>query len=272
MNLQALKILTDHYANSDKMPVIFIGHGHPMNALLDNQFTRSLLQIGTILPQPTAILMISAHWQTQGTYVSTNTRTKAIYDFGRFDDRLFQMKYEPAGHPQLANELIKTVTHTKVMADNDMGLDHGAWTVLHYLYPKADVPVFEMSIDYTQPPPFHYQLGKDIQSLRKKGVLIISSGNIVHNLYAADFYHMDAQPYDWVIEFDEEVKKHIEKGDHQALIDYHKLGKAASYAVPTNDHYLPMLYTLGLLEKEEQIIQLYEGYQNASVSMRCFSS
>lgn len=272
MNLRELKVATDQFALSEKMPVLFIGHGHPMNALLDNNFTRTLQQIGQTLPKPNAVLMISAHWQTKGTYVSTNAHPRAIYDFGRFDDRLFEMKYEPPGHPQMAKELIKSVTYTKVLEDNNMGLDHGAWTVLQYIYPKADVPVFEMSIDYTQPTAFHYQLGHALRQLREKGVLIISSGNIVHNLYAADFYNMDAKPFEWAIAFDEVVKEKINAGDHQSLIDYHKMGLAASYAVPTNDHYLPMMYTLGLLDKAEAVKHLFEGYQNASVSMRCFSS
>ncbi len=271
MNLHDLKNQTDHFGKSAKMPVVFIGHGHPMNALLDNSFTQALQKMGTQFEAPNAILMISAHWQTMGSFVSTNQHPKTIYDFGRFDDRLFQLTYEPPGHPAVAKMVMESIQSANVKPDAQMGLDHGAWTVLRHIFPQANIPVLELSIDYSKPPAFHYQLGKELKSLREKGVLIMSSGNIVHNLYAADFYNMEATPFDWAIAFDEQVKKILTAGDHQSLVDYQKLGTAARYAIPTNDHYLPMLYTLGLMDKNEQVNYLFEGYQNASISMRCFS-
>jgi 4,5-DOPA dioxygenase extradiol len=182
MKLNNLKNITDGFSTSAKMPVLFIGHGHPMNAILDNNFTQSLIQLGKNIEKPNAILVISAHWETVGTYVSTNPYPSTIYDFGNFDKKLFDIKYEPNGHPELAKELIKSVESTQIKEDKSMGLDHGAWTVLKFIFPKADVPVFEMSMDYSKSAEFHYSLGKELAKLRKKGVMIICSGNIVHNL------------------------------------------------------------------------------------------
>lgn len=270
MQLNELKAITDHFQRSKKMPVLFIGHGHPMNAILDNDFTKSLTKLGKTIEKPNAILVISAHWETVGTFVSTNNTPRTIYDFGRFDERLFEIKYEPKGHPDLAKEVIKSITSIEVKEDAGMGLDHGAWTVLKYIFPAADVPVFEMSMDYTKSPFFHFGLGKELKALREKGVLILCSGNIVHNLYKLDWNNIDAKPFDWNIEFDNFVKTKIEERNFKTLVEYQNTSNAAKLSIPTNDHYLPMLYSLGMIDKDEPINQLYEGYQYASISMRCF--
>lgn len=252
------------------MPALFIGHGHPMNALLNNSFTQRLQRIGKEIDKPNAILILSAHWETKGTYVSTNPWPKTIYDFGRFDDRLFDIIYEPQGHPELAKEVISLVKNTSVIEDETMGLDHGAWTVLKYIYPKQDIPVFQLSIDYSKDADFQYQLGQQIKSLRKKGVLIIGSGNIVHNLGRMDWNDIDAKPFDWNLEFDYQVKELLEKREFQELVNFKNLGKAARISIPSNDHYFPMLFSLGLYERSDEIEQIYEGYQYGGISMRCF--
>ncbi len=270
MKLNDLKNITDSFTTSAKMPVLFIGHGHPMNAILDNNFTQSLTKLGKPIEKPNAVLVISAHWETVGTFVSTNPFPRTIYDFGNFDKKLFDIKYEPKGHPELAKELIKTIETVKIKEDNSMGLDHGAWTVLKFIFPKADVPVFEMSMDYSKGAEFHYSLGKELAKLRKKGVMIICSGNIVHNLNILDWNNIDAKPFDWNVEFDNLVKKNIDNRTFNSLVNFQNLGKAAKLSIPTTDHYYPMLYSLGMVQKDEPIKHIYEGYQYGGISMRCF--
>ncbi len=273
MKLQELNTIAQQYqARDKKMPVLFIGHGHPINAILDNDFTQTLTNLGKQIDRPNAILVISAHWETVGTYVSVNPNPRTIYDFGRFDDRLFNVVYKPGGHAELARELKTIVTLTDVLEDEKMGLDHGAWTVLKFIRPDADIPVFEMSIDYTKGPQYHYELGIQLKALRKKGVLIISSGNIVHNLQLTNWHDIDARPYDWNIEFDHIVKENIDNRNFKSLVNYNLLGKTAGLSIPTNDHYLPMLYTLGLIDDNDEIKHIYEGFQFASMSMRCFQA
>lgn len=270
MKLSELHSLSQGFGETKKMPALFIGHGHPMNALLNNSFTQRLQRIGKEIDKPNAILILSAHWETKGTYVSTNPWPKTIYDFGRFDDRLFDIIYEPQGHPELAKEVISLVKNTSVIEDETMGLDHGAWTVLKYIYPKQDIPVFQLSIDYSKDAVFQYQLGQQIKSLRKKGVLIIGSGNIVHNLQRMDWNDINAKPFDWNLEFDYQVKELLEKREFQELVNFKNLGKAARISIPSNDHYFPMLFSLGLYERSDEIEQIYEGYQYGGISMRCF--
>lgn len=255
--------------NTERMPVFFIGHGNPMNALYDNAFTKKLNTIRNTISKPKAILVVSAHWLTRGTYVSTNPSPKTIYDFGGFPDELFKVKYEPKGSPELAKELKQKVNYTTVSEDNTMGLDHGAWTILKHIYPAADIPTFQLSIDYSKPPSYHYELAKQLNYLRDKGVVIIGSGNIVHNLGMVDFYNPN-NVYDWAREFDSTVKNLLDKGDDNSLIHYEKLGKSAELSIPTNDHYLPMLYILGLKNKGEQVTTLYESLEMGSLSMRSF--
>lgn len=268
MKIQELETIANGFTKTEKMPVLFIGHGHPMNALFDNTFTQSLQRIGKTIQRPNAIMVVSAHWQTKGTFVSLNPAPHTIYDFGGFDDKLFQVKYEPAGHPELAKEVIKQLP--LVQEDHEMGLDHGAWTVLKFIYPHADIPVFQLSIDYTQSPAKHFEMARSLQKMREKGVLIVGSGNIVHNLRRVDFYNIDANVQDWAIEFDTIVKNRVNDRNFNSLIDYKKLGASALMSVPTEDHYIPMIYTLGLASENEPITYLYEGFQFANISMRCF--
>ncbi|WP_439698223.1 4,5-DOPA dioxygenase extradiol [Mucilaginibacter sp. AW1-7] len=273
MKLQELATIAGNFPLREKnMPLLFIGHGHPMNALWDNDFTRTLTKLGQSLDRPSAVLVISAHWETVGTYVSVNPAPRTIHDFGGFPEELFRVKYEPQGHPELARELKSLVSLTDVMEDHDMGLDHGTWTVLKFIWPEADVPVFEMSMDYSKDAAFHFRLGEQLKALRRKGVLILCSGNIVHNLRMIDWRNIDAQPYDWNFEFDGFVKEQLEHRNFGALINYDKAGLAARMSIPTNDHYLPLMYAIGLIEKSEPIKHIYEGYQFGSLSMRCFQA
>jgi 4,5-DOPA dioxygenase extradiol len=270
MKLREFENVSNSFSSTKRMPLLFLGHGHPMNALFDNSFTQKLTQFGRTIEKPNAVMMISAHWETKGTFVSVNPKPKTIYDFGRFDDRLFQIKYEPQGHPELAREVTKAAPMFNIKEDVNMGLDHGAWTVLKYLFPDVDVPVFQLSIDYTQPPQYHYTLASALKKMREKGVLIIGSGNIVHNLRILDWGNINAKPFDWAVEFDSLVKSRLSANDFDALVNYSKFGKLAEMAIPSNDHYLPMIYTLGLADKNEQVRYLYEGMQYGSISMRCF--
>lgn len=273
MKLQELNQVTQSYQNRDKkMPVLFIGHGHPLNALLDTDFSRALTKMGRELEKPNAILVISAHWETVGTYVSMTTAPRTIHDFGPFNNQLYQMTYPAPGHPELAKEVAGIVSLTDVMEDHTMGLDHGAWTILNYIRPEADIPVFEMSIDFTKNPEYHFQLGHQLKELRNKGVLIVCSGNIVHNLRLSDWQHIDALPQDWNMEFDDKVKTNIDQYNFKTLIQYQLMGEAALLSIPTNDHYLPMLYCLGMIDKNETIKHIYEGYQFGGISMRCFQA
>ncbi len=268
IKIKEFDALTGTFSKTEKMPVLFIGHGHPMNALFDNSFTRTLQNIGRSIERPNAIMVVSAHWETQGTYVSINPRPKTIYDFGGFDEALFKVKYEPSGSPELAKEVIKHLPFVK--EDHNMGLDHGAWTVLKFLFPKADVPVFQLSIDSTQSPQKHFEMAQALQKMREKGVLIIGSGNIVHNLGLLDWRNIDAKTDDWALEFDATVKNKLNSNDFKELVNHRSLGKAAQLSIPTEDHYLPMIYTLGLATKGEPVTYLYEGFQYANISMRCF--
>lgn len=254
---------------TDKMPVIFIGHGNPMHALNDNAFTKALNNIQKTISKPKAILVVSAHWLTRGTFVSTNPNPKTIYDFGGFPEEMYKIKYEPKGAPELAKELKEKITTPKIDADESMGLDHGAWTILKHMYPSADIPTFQLSVDYYKPASYHFELAKQLAFLRNKGVLIIGSGNLVHNLGMVDFSKPNSG-YDWAIEFDATVKNLLDKGDFKPLLDYEKLGKSALLSIPTNDHYLPMIYPLGLKTEKENLTYLYEGMEAGSISMRSF--
>jgi 4,5-DOPA dioxygenase extradiol len=270
MKINELENITNSFSKSKKLPLLFIGHGHPMNALFDNDFTQTLTKIGNSIEKPNAIMVVSAHWETNGTFVSVNPQPKAIYDFGGFDERLFNIKYEPKGHPEFAKQVMEVAPQYNITADNLFGLDHGAWTVLKYLYPKADIPVFQMSIDYTKPAEYHFELANALKKMREKGILIIGSGNIVHNLGILDWQNIDAKPFDWALEFDELVKEKLNQQDFKSLVNYQQFGKLSKLAIPSNDHYLPLMYTLGLADKTEEVKYLFEGYQYGSVSMRCF--
>jgi len=254
-----------------RMPVIFIGHGSPMNAIRDNTFTRRLTAWGRALPVPTAILSVSAHWLTQGgTGVSIQERPETIHDFGGFPQALFDVQYPAPGHVALAREAASLVRQTQVLTTTGWGLDHGSWTVLKFLYPKADVPVFQMSIDYGQPAAFHHAVGRDLAALRDKGVLILGSGNVVHNLRATDRGAADSvmATRPWAQSFDDAAKSALQGRDDKALIDYAKL-PGAETAVATPDHYYPLLYALGAAGANEPAQTIYEGFQAGTLSMRC---
>ena len=254
-----------------RMPVLFIGHGSPMNAISDNKFTRSLSALGTSLRamKPAAVLVVSAHWLTDGTRVAVTQKPKTIHDFGGFPEELYTVQYPVPGAPGLARETAALIRSSKVIEDGTWGLDHGAWSVLKHVFPQADVPAFQLSIDYHRPAEHHFALGGELKPLRERGVLIIGSGNIVHNLFVADFNDR-AEPFPWAVEFDETVKGKLLSKDFHALTDYPGLGRTTVTAIPTNDHYLPMLYSLGAVDREEELVFIHEEIQNASISMRCF--
>jgi len=241
--------------DNKRMPVLFVGHGSPMNAIEDNEFSKSWENMGKTLPKPRAILCISAHWETKGTYITAMKNPKTIHDFGGFPRQLFEVEYPAPGDPELAAETKNKITKTEAGLDEKWGLDHGCWSVLRKMYPKADIPVVQLSLDYSKTPQFHYDLGKELSALRKKGVLIIGSGNIVHNLGMVAWDKMDNPGfgYDWAIEANEKTKKFILSGDHKSLINYDKLGKSFELAIPTNEHFLPLLYILALKEDGEKI-------------------
>lgn len=272
----SLKTLADAAAEAPaaaRQPALFIGHGSPMNIVLDNAFTRSLRDTGERHGRPAALLVVSAHWLTDGhTSVSTNPRPQTIHDFGGFPAALYEVKYPAPGQPGLARAAAAAVTSLRVHEDHEMGLDHGAWSILKHLWPKADVPVFQLSIDYTRSPAFHYQLGRELRGLRDRGILLLGSGNIVHNLRLLGGDESLSRPFPWAQEFDAWAKERLEAGDHRALIDYEKKGSTARMAVPTSDHYLPMLYMLGALHPGERPRFTHESFQNGSISMRCFES
>jgi 4,5-DOPA dioxygenase extradiol len=247
------------------MPVLFVGHGSPMNAIEKNAYHNKWIELGKTLPKPKAILVVSAHWLTKGTKVTAMEKPKTIHDFGGFPQELFDAQYPANGSPEFAKRTEALVTKTKIELDFEWGLDHGTWSVLLPMYPKADIPVFQLSIDYSQPPQYHYDLAKELSALRKKGVLIIGSGNIVHNLGMVDWA---GKVYDWAIEFDEKIKKFIDERNHSEIINYEKMGSIAKLAVPTNDHYLPLLYTLALQQKNETISYFNETCEMGSISMR----
>lgn len=255
MKLNELTKITEPLNSTEKLPVLFLGHGSPMNAIEENEFVRGFRTIGKDIPKPSAILVVSAHWETQGTFVTAMDKPRTIHDFGGFPQALFDVQYPAPGSPELAGETKGLVHKTVVGLDTKWGLDHGAWSVVKHLYPNADVPVIQMSIDYTKDAQYHYDLAKEIAALRKKGVLIVGSGNMVHNLgmVAWDKLNTDAYGYDWAIEANEQMKKFILADDHQSLIKYRSHGKGWDMAIPSPEHYLPLIYTLALKDKGEKI-------------------
>ncbi|MEI6576156.1 MAG: 4,5-DOPA dioxygenase extradiol [Bacteroidota bacterium] len=237
---------------SETMPVLFLGHGSPMNALETNEFTLNFQRLGKRIPLPKAILCISAHWETKGTFVTGMTNPKTIHDFSGFPQKLFDVEYPAPGSVEVASEAKNSVKKTVVGLDQQWGLDHGCWSVLTHLYPKANVPVVQLSLDYSRDAQYHYELAKELAVLRNKGVLIIGSGNIVHNLGMIDWRNQN-NGYDWALEADNKVKELIQKNDHASLIHYEKLWKFMSLAVPSPEHYLPLLYCLALKQANEKV-------------------
>ena len=237
------------------MPVLFVGHGSPMNGIEDNEFSLKWQQLGKEIPTPAAVLCISAHWFINATLVTAMEKPKTIHDFGGFPRELFDVQYPAPGSPARANEIADLIKETKAGLDHSWGLDHGTWTVVRHMYPDANIPVIQLSIDYNKPALFHYKLGAELAGLRKKGVLIIGSGNMVHNLrlVAWDKFDVPGFGYDWALEMNEVFKKNILSANHKPLIDYEKLGGAVMKAIPTPDHYFPLLYALGLQSKTDEI-------------------
>lgn len=266
LKLHDLHKMTEPLESGEKMPVLFVGHGNPMNAIEENEFVAGFRKIGKELPKPKAILCISAHWETKGTFVTAMEKPRTIHDFGGFPQALFDVQYPAPGSPQLASETKATVQKTEVGLDKDWGLDHGCWTVVKHFYPKADVPVIQMSLDFSKPPRYHYELAKELAALRRKGVLILGSGNMVHNLGRVN-WQSPQTGYDWAVEADQKFKQLINSGDHLALANYESLGQAVKLSVPTPEHYLPLLYTLALQEKNETVSYFNDKTIMGSISM-----
>lgn len=267
MSLKTWSKQIEDIDESQKMPALFVGHGNPMNAILENDITRGWREMGKGL-KPKAILCISAHWQTKGTMVTMTPKPRTIHDFGGFPKALFDVQYPAPGSPEMAAEVIQEVKKTTVEEDHEWGLDHGTWSVLIKMFPEADVPVFQLSLDYKQGPQYHYELAQELKALRKKGVLIVGSGNIVHNLRMARWD--SDEPYDWALNFDQKTKEWIENNDYSTLINYSKIGQEAMLSIPTNEHYLPMLYTLALRDEKEALTFFNESILMGSMSMRSF--
>ena len=260
------------YSASNKMPLLFLGHGSPMNAIEENQFVDGFRNIAKTLPKPDTILCISAHWYTNGTRVTAMTLPRTIHDFGGFPRPLYEVQYPAKGNPELANEVKDLLMPAIVELDETWGLDHGAWSVIKHLYPEADVPVIQLSIDYTQPASYHFKMAERLSSLREKKILIIGSGNIVHNLGSVDFQNMNKPDYgyDWAIEAKEMINENLWDGNYDALIDYKKQSRAIQLAIPTPDHYLPFIYVLGIQGKEETITLFNDKLVGGSISMTSF--
>ncbi|UCD89924.1 MAG: 4,5-DOPA dioxygenase extradiol [Desulfobacterales bacterium] len=249
------------------MPTIFFGHGNPMNALSKNRYTEGWASIGKSIPRPKAVLAVSAHWYIPYCAVTSSLMPRTIHDFGGFPRELYQMKYPVSGSPELARHVKDLLPPALVRLDESWGLDHGTWVVLSHVFPNADIPVVQLGIDETQPPIFHYELGKQLKPLRKEGVLIIGSGNIVHNLTAYAWGNHDIHPFDWAVRFEEHVREMLRKCDDTPLVNYQGFGHDAILSVPTPEHYLPLLYMLGLREEKERVSFPVQGVDGGSVSM-----
>ncbi|WP_086478563.1 4,5-DOPA-extradiol-dioxygenase [Arenibacter amylolyticus] len=268
-SLNKLENITDSFESSKRMPVLFLGHGSPMNGIEDNEFVREFKKQGQQLEKPNAIIVVSAHWETNGTFVTAMQNPRTIHDFGGFPRELYEVQYPAPGHPELAKEISEFINPAgTVHLDDKWGLDHGSWTVVKHLFPDADVPVIQLSLDYRMTPQQHYELAQQLKKIRQKGVLIVGSGNIVHNLRKVDFKKINENyGYDWAIEADSKMKKWILEGNHQNLIDFNKQGKAFNLAIPTPEHYLPLLYTLGLKDEKDNTTIFNDNPLGGSLTM-----
>jgi 4,5-DOPA dioxygenase extradiol len=265
--LKDLKKYSDTLEESGpKMPVFFVGHGSPMNALEDNEFSVRWKKIGKEIPAPTAVLCVSAHWFTRGTLITAMDHPKTIHDFGGFPQVLFAVQYPAPGSPALAKQTTALIRKTNVIPDHDWGLDHGTWSIVRHMYPDATIPVLQLSIDYTKNPQFHYELARELSTLRKRRVLIIGSGNMVHNLRMLN-WNQPETGFDWAVEMNDTFKKLIQDGDHESLIHYERLGQSAKLSIPTPEHYLPLLYALGLQEKTDDVGIFNDKTLMGSISM-----
>lgn len=247
------------------MPVFFIGHGNPMNGILENDYTRGWKKAIENVPKPTAIVVVSAHWETRGTQITAMQKPRTIYDFYGFPPELFAAKYEAAGNPELAKEVAEKSKERLIELDESWGLDHGSWTILKHLYPNADVPVLQLSLDYRKRAKEHYELAKELQFLRERGVLVIGSGNLVHNLRMVNF--RNPQTYDWAVSADNKFKNLILSGEHDKLIKYESLGNDAALAIPSAEHFLPLLYVLALSNENETVEVFNDSIDLGSISM-----
>ncbi|RFC54282.1 4,5-DOPA dioxygenase extradiol [Brumimicrobium aurantiacum] len=267
--LNKLENITDSFDSSKRMPVLFLGHGSPMNGIEDNEFVRAFKKQGQQLDKPNAVIVVSAHWETNGTFVTAMQNPRTIHDFGGFPKELYDVQYPAPGHPKLAKEISEFINPLgSVHLDDKWGLDHGAWTVVKHLFPEADVPVIQLSLDYNMTPQQHYELAQQLKKLRDKGVLIVGSGNMVHNLRKVDFRKINENyGYDWAIEADSKMKKWILQGNHQNLIDFKKQGEAFNLAIPTSEHYLPLLYTLGLRDEKDNTTIFNDNPIGGSLTM-----
>jgi len=268
-SLNALHQFSTSLPNVERMPVLFLGHGNPMNAIEENEFVQGFRNVAKTLPKPKAILCVSAHWFIKGTKVTAMDMPPTIHDFGGFPKALYDVQYPAKGNPQLAKETQQLLSPTPVELDESWGLDHGAWTVIMHLYPNADIPVIQLSIDYTKPANYHYELAKRLAVLRDKGILIIGSGNIVHNLGLVDFRNINKVDYgfDWAVDARQQINSWLLDDNFLPIVDYNKQSKAIQLAVPTPDHYLPLVYALGLKNKSESLSLFNDKLLAGSLSM-----
>lgn len=250
-----------------RMPVIFFGHGNPLNALDDNVYTNAWRAIGASLPRPRAIVCVSAHWYIPGTHVTTNDYPRTIHDFGGFPRALYQVQYPAPGDRGLAGSITALLAPVVVRGDESWGLDHGTWSVLCHVFPDASIPVIQLSIDETQAPPFHYDLGTRLRALRDDGVLIVASGNLIHNLHAYAWGRHPAEPFDWALRFEAQARTLLASREFAPLVDYEAMGRDAQLAAPTPDHYLPLLYAMGASGDDDNVTFPVEGIDGGSVSM-----
>lgn len=269
MDLKDLYRKFSDFKETDLMPSLFIGHGSPMNGIEINSFSRTWEDLGSTLPQPRAVLCISAHWLTRDTMVTAMENPKTIHDFGGFPPELYQVEYPAPGSSAIAKDISEIIKHTNIGLDHDWGLDHGTWSVVRRMFPEANIPVLQLSIDYYKPGQWHYDLARELSALRKRGVLIIGSGNMVHNLRMVDFENLNTPGYgfDWAKEMNETFKNLIEKKEHQPLIEYERLGSSAKLAIPTPDHYWPLIYTLGTSDSSDESIFFNDELVGGSLTM-----
>ena len=267
--MSSISFLKEFPENGLTMPALFIGHGSPMNGIEDNEFSRTWRDLGKKLPTPTAVLVISAHWLTRGTHVTAMNFPRTIHDFGGFPSALYEVQYPAKGSPILAEETQRLVKKAPIGLDHEWGLDHGAWTIIRHMYPSADIPVLQLSIDYGRDLNYHYDLAKELKELRKRGVLIVGSGNMVHNLrmVAWDKLYEPNYGFDWAHQMNQVFKDLISKSNHTDLIHYEKLGKEALLAIPTPDHYIPLLYTLALQAEGEGVSFFNDRAVGGSLTM-----
>ena len=268
MTLNDLNRMLQPMHTDSKMPVLFLGHGSPMNAIEENEFVNGFRKVASEIEKPKVILCISAHWETRGTKITAMKNPRTIHDFGGFPEALHQVQYPAPGSPKFAQETKTLVKSIPIELDYQWGLDHGAWSVVKQMYPDADIPVVQLSLDVRKNPREHYALAKEIKDLRKKGVLIIGSGNLVHNLGKVAWGKLNENyGYDWAIEANEKMKHYILDNNHQALMNYSKEGKAFLLSIPTPEHYLPLLYALGLKSEDDNITFFNDKYVAGSLSM-----